>query len=90
MMRDYIAAQTGVQTPDVLTCVTPAERPNPGPVLCACLNVGLNTIIDAIEGKGLMTVQALGEALGAGTDCGSCKPELAALLATHTLLEAAE
>jgi len=90
VMRDYIAAQAGVLTPDVLTGVTPADRPDPGPVLCACLNVGINTIVNAIDQQGLMTVQALGDALGAGTNCGSCKPELAALLAAYTVVEAAE
>jgi assimilatory nitrate reductase catalytic subunit len=90
VMRDYLASQTGAPAPDILTGMTPADRPNPGPVLCACLNVGINTIVSAIEEKGLLSVEALGEALGAGTNCGSCKPELAALLTQQSRLEAAE
>jgi assimilatory nitrate reductase catalytic subunit len=52
--------------------------------------VGVNTIVTAIEEQGLLSVEALGQALGAGTNCGSCKPELAALLAQYNRLEAAE
>ena len=59
-------------------------------MVCACLNVGMNTIRQAIIEGGLITVDALGAALGAGTNCGSCRPELAALLARHSHREAAE
>ena len=90
VMRDYLASQTGVQAPDILTGVTPADRPNPGPVLCACFGIGVNTILHAIESDGLMSVEAIGAALGAGTNCGSCKPELGDLLAKAHVREAAE
>jgi assimilatory nitrate reductase catalytic subunit len=36
------------------------------------------------------SVEALGAALGAGTNCGSCRPELTALVARYSLREAAE
>jgi len=45
--------------------------------------VGLNTILAAIAQDGLVSVPQIGAALGAGTNCGSCRPELAALLARH-------
>ncbi|MEM1351925.1 MAG: molybdopterin-dependent oxidoreductase [Pseudomonadota bacterium] len=90
VMRDYLAGQTGQETQDVLTGLTPADHPNPGPVVCACLNVGINTIIAAIEQNQHITLEALGAALGAGTNCGSCKPELAELIATYATLQAAE
>ena len=67
-----------------------AHLPDPGPTVCACLNVGLETIRRAIVGDGLLTVAALGAALGAGTNCGSCRPELATLIARHRHQEAAE
>ena len=51
-----------------------------GPVVCACFSVGLNTILDAIRSDGLSSVEAIGEALQAGTNCGSCVPELRKLL----------
>lgn len=59
---------------------SPADQPDPGPTLCSCFNVGVNTILDAIETRGLMTVDAIGEALQAGTNCGSCRSEIAALI----------
>ncbi|MEP0960441.1 MAG: molybdopterin-dependent oxidoreductase [Roseobacter sp.] len=90
VMRDYVAAQTGSPSPNILTGLTPADRPDPGPILCACLGVGINTILTAIETEGLMSVEAIGQALGAGTNCGSCRPEIASLLAARTVKEAAE
>ena len=47
-------------------------------------------IVDAIETRGLMSVEAIGTALQAGTNCGSCRPEIADLLASLTEREAAE
>ncbi|WP_299969100.1 nitrate reductase [uncultured Roseobacter sp.] len=90
VMRDYIAGQTGQHADDVLTGMTPRNKPDPGPVLCACLDVGINTILQAIEEGGLTSVDAIGAALGAGTNCGSCRPEIAALLAGSRAREAAE
>jgi assimilatory nitrate reductase catalytic subunit len=90
VMRDYLAGQTGARSHDVLTGLPPADRPDPGPTLCACLGVGINTILTAMERDGLMSVDAIGAALGAGTNCGSCRPEIAALLAQRTIAQAAE
>ncbi|WP_435259826.1 molybdopterin-dependent oxidoreductase [Thioclava sp. FR2] len=68
------------------------ERPDPGPVVCACFGVGRNTIAQAISEGGCRSVPDLGKMLQAGTNCGSCKPELAALIAQFQpmLKEAAE
>ena len=63
---------------------------DPGPILCSCFDVGVNTILTAIESQGLTTVEAIGEALQAGTNCGSCRPEIATLLAKFKIPEAAE
>ena len=52
-----------------------------GPQICSCFGVGRKTIRRAIESHGLDSVAAVGNALEAGTNCGSCKPEIAALLA---------
>ena len=66
-----------------------ADRPDPGPQVCACLNVGRNTILATIGG-GAASVEAVGAACGAGTSCGSCRPEIAALIQTATPRMAAE
>ncbi|MCA2012980.1 molybdopterin-dependent oxidoreductase [Cereibacter sphaeroides] len=57
-----------------------ADRPDPGATICACFDVGVNTIRAAISAQKLTSVEAIGQALRAGTNCGSCKPELKALL----------
>lgn len=81
----------GGQVPARVLAAHPAtDQPDPGPTVCACLNVGVNTIRRAIAEAGLMSVDAIGAALGAGTNCGSCRPELASLLARHSPREAAE
>ncbi len=47
-----------------------------GPVVCACFGVGLNTIRDALASGEATDVASIGKALRAGTNCGSCLPEL--------------
>jgi len=51
-----------------------------GRIVCACFSVGLNTLTAAIETQGLTSVEAIGAALRAGSNCGSCIPELRGLL----------
>jgi assimilatory nitrate reductase catalytic subunit len=51
-----------------------------GPVVCACHGVGLATLERTIREQNLRTVDAIGAATRAGTGCGSCIPELKALL----------
>ena len=91
LARDQLAARLGEGAPqDALAGRAEANRPDPGPTVCACLNVGLNTIRAAIETGRALTVAALGEALGAGTSCGSCRPELAGLISRFHMPVAAE
>ena len=49
---------------------------DPGPMICACFGVGLNVIREAIAGGAAVSVEDIGTALRAGTNCGSCLPEL--------------
>lgn len=51
-----------------------------GPIVCACFGVGRTTICDAIA-AGTGTVAEIGAKLNAGTNCGSCIPELKRLIA---------
>ncbi|MEJ6392698.1 molybdopterin-dependent oxidoreductase [Gymnodinialimonas sp. 2305UL16-5] len=90
VMRDYLAGLPGTEAPDALTGLMPADRPNPGPILCSCFGVGVNSIVTAIETQNLLSVEAIGAALGAGTNCGSCRPEIADLLRAVSRQEAAE
>jgi assimilatory nitrate reductase catalytic subunit len=56
-----------------------ADTPRPGRIICSCFSVGENAIRAAIAG-GCYSPTALGEKLRCGTNCGSCLPELKALL----------
>ncbi|QWG22066.1 molybdopterin-dependent oxidoreductase [Bradyrhizobium sediminis] len=51
-----------------------------GPIVCACFGVGRTTICDSIAG-GAHTPAEIGAKLKAGTNCGSCIPELKRLIA---------
>lgn len=53
-----------------------------GNIVCACFNVGEKTILKAAKESKLSSYQQVGEACKAGTNCGSCVPEIKALLLT--------
>jgi assimilatory nitrate reductase catalytic subunit len=75
------------------TEISPAERKallsgrapqgtaDTGDTVCACFNVGATTIKNAIQAQGLKTTADVGRCLKAGTNCGSCLPEIRAMLA---------
>jgi assimilatory nitrate reductase catalytic subunit len=50
-----------------------------GPVVCACFGVGRTTICDAIA-AGARSAPEIGMWVKAGTNCGSCIPELKRLI----------
>jgi assimilatory nitrate reductase catalytic subunit len=58
----------------------PAAQNATGRTICACFGVGLNTLHNAIASRRLTSVAEIGAALRAGSNCGSCIPELQALL----------
>jgi assimilatory nitrate reductase catalytic subunit len=51
-----------------------------GPVVCACFGVGRASICDAIA-SGARSAAEIGAKLKAGTNCGSCIPEMKRLIA---------
>jgi assimilatory nitrate reductase catalytic subunit len=57
----------------------PAE--DGGPLVCSCFAVGRNTLDRLIQSEALTDVRQVGERLRAGTNCGSCLPEIRRLLA---------
>ena len=52
---------------------------NAGPIVCACFGVGRNTICESIA-AGARSPAEIGAKLKAGTNCGSCIPELRRLI----------
>jgi assimilatory nitrate reductase catalytic subunit len=57
-----------------------------GPVVCACFGVGKTAICDAIV-HGAKSPAEIGARLKAGTNCGSCIPELKRLIAQTRMAE---
>ena len=57
-----------------------AEADESGPVICACFGVGLETIRNTVR-NGAGSLAMVSAALGAGTNCGSCLPELKRIIA---------
>jgi assimilatory nitrate reductase catalytic subunit len=73
-------AQDGVKPLALLAGRPPRTFRDPGRKVCVCMNVGANIILDAISEKNLGNVAAVSDATGAGSGCGSCKPEIERLL----------
>jgi assimilatory nitrate reductase catalytic subunit len=58
-----------------------------GKIICACKQVGKNTLTDAIEAAEGCTVEQICQQTGAGTGCGSCIPEVAELISYAEIKE---
>ncbi len=56
-----------------------ADRPDPGATVCSCFSVGVNQIIAAVR-SGCRSVEAIGNELKAGTNCGSCRAEIRGII----------
>ncbi len=63
----------------VAPVVPAAATPPRGRLVCQCRAVSEQDIRQSIQ-AGALTVAAVGARCGAGTECGSCRPEIAALL----------
>lgn len=53
-----------------------ADQPDRGAIVCSCFSVGINQISEAVCEDGLRTLDEIGAHLKAGTNCGSCRPEI--------------
>lgn len=84
--RNYLATLFAVERvlpserENLLRGTPRSETANDGRIVCTCEGVGRRTIRTAIA-AGADTIEAIGEAVRAGTGCGACVPELQALLA---------
>ncbi len=81
--RDWLVAQLGkaeAASFELLAGRPATPAPDRGRIICVCFDIGLNTILSAITEQKLISVEAVGAALNAGTNCGSCRPAIAALL----------
>ena len=67
-----------------LLAARPSDGAMPEAPVCVCFGVGAGSIRAAAE-AGCRDVEAIGSATTAGTNCGSCRPEIRAILANVTL-----
>jgi len=54
---------------------------DPGPLVCSCMSVGKNTILNAIMQHGCTSATTVSKQCRAGTNCGSCVGQINALIA---------
>jgi len=90
--RSWAADQLGkaIAAPDRLRLLAGragAAQPDRGALVCSCFDVGAGQIAAAVA-NGCRTVAAVGEALQAGTNCGSCRSEIARILDAVSLQKA--
>ncbi len=65
----------------LLTGIAPIGVEDTGKTVCACFNVGEKTILNTIKKHSLSDYKQVGKHCQAGTNCGSCVPEIKILLA---------
>lgn len=84
--REWVVGQLEAEKIDgirILAGRPGADMPDRGPIVCACHGVGRNTIRAAVRG-GAESLDAVGAATRAGTNCGACRSEIATLIRTET------
>ena len=82
--REWLIAQleaAAAQPIELLAGRPATPQEDRGPIVCVCFDVGLKTICSAIASQRLASVEAVGAALLAGTNCGSCRPAIQRLVA---------
>ncbi len=84
--RDWLASLFALETFDsatragLLAGIPPKGSRDVGRQVCACFGVGESAIVEAIH-SGCATAADIGARLKAGTNCGSCLPEIKGLIA---------
>src|SRR5262249_42931308 len=50
------------------------------PIICACFGIGVEAVRSAVRSGAVRTIDDIGNTLRAGSNCGSCLPELQTML----------
>lgn len=81
-LTEQFTAETSEQEKrfKLLAASSGANQIDPGAIVCSCFNVGENILKDFIQKEKPATIGCIGKSLKAGTNCGSCRPELTSLL----------
>ncbi len=82
--RDWLIAQLDAAAPpssmELLSGRPAVPQLDRGTIVCVCFDVGMTAICSAIRDQSLATVETVGAALSAGTNCGSCRPTIQRLI----------
>ncbi len=84
--RDWISgklSEDGALATEFLAARSATPAPDRGQIVCVCHGIGTQQI-KALARSGTETVEAVGKASSAGTNCGSCRPAIARLLREWT------
>ncbi len=54
-----------------------------GTIVCSCFEVGTKQIADAVRTGNCRDIRQIGQTLRAGTNCGSCRPEILKIIRAH-------
>ncbi len=71
---------SGSERKALLSGQSPSPEVDRGRIVCSCFDIGNKTIKAAILEYNITTTKQIGEILQAGTNCGSCLPELGEIL----------
>jgi assimilatory nitrate reductase catalytic subunit len=89
--REALAALLGTAVaPETRTCLLAGHgveiaAGDADRTICACFDVGLRTLHHTIASHRVTNIAEIGAALRAGTNCGSCIPELKAILSDFSI-----
>ncbi|SFQ10960.1 assimilatory nitrate reductase catalytic subunit [Mesorhizobium sp. NFR06] len=85
-VRDWLVSLLATRQPlstadrhALLSGRSPVPMPAIGRVVCACFHVGANQLASAVA-AGCDSLEAIGATLRAGTNCGSCRSEIRAII----------
>ncbi|MCG8649431.1 MAG: (2Fe-2S)-binding protein, partial [Pirellulales bacterium] len=76
-----VAVETAPERLRILAGRAGADLPDPGATVCSCHSVGINQITDALASGRCRSLDEIGAQLKAGTNCGSCRAEIQAIIA---------
>ncbi|UCI27772.1 nitrate reductase [Mesorhizobium sp. B2-8-5] len=84
--RDWLVSLLAARQPlsatdrhALLSGRSPVPMPAIGRVVCACFHIGANQLASAVA-AGCDSLEAIGSTLRAGTNCGSCRSEIRAII----------
>ena len=84
--REWLVSLLGARQPLTLlerNALLSGRSPTPvasvGRIVCSCFNVGVNQLAGAVA-NGCRSLEEIGAQLNAGTNCGSCRPEIRSII----------